>query len=151
MSATYYVTHPNFSLSGLVTAPSTDKARTTFLDWLERNEHIERADRQYWRRDMIASRAEDPVSLSADVVLHYGYEDAGDFVAPTPSVPVAAPRRMYGRDEEVPASRLDEDWWAGAQVESVEELDEVDKPKVAPVPEQPARQLSPIQRVALGQ
>ena len=33
----YYVTHPNVDFSATVKAPSTDKARTTFLDYLERS------------------------------------------------------------------------------------------------------------------
>jgi hypothetical protein len=155
MAATYYVTHPNFELSALVSAPSTDKARTAFLDWLERNEYIQRADRQYWRRDMIAHRAEDPVNISADTVLHYDYEDDGDYsLATTPRpAPVPTPRQA---DRHIPAKDLDEDWWADARVVDVEDPTTgqhyppgADIPLATPEPV-PVKKLSPIQKVSLG-
>ncbi|MHA2069460.1 MAG: hypothetical protein ACXABY_34290, partial [Candidatus Thorarchaeota archaeon] len=71
----YYVTHPNLQVSALVHAPATEKARTTFLDYLERRSEIPRADRQAWRRNMVAERMEDPYDVQADVELHYGYEE----------------------------------------------------------------------------
>ena len=74
MESVYYVTHPRIDKTGVVYAPTTEKARTTFLDWLERNGFIGRAHRHLLRRDMIAERIEDP-NVPADVVLHYGYEE----------------------------------------------------------------------------
>lgn len=70
----YYVTHPMMDKVAVVYAPSTEKARTTFLDWLERNGSIDRKYRQAWRGDMVAKRLGDP-NVPADVELHYGYEE----------------------------------------------------------------------------
>lgn len=75
MENAYYVTHPRIDKTGVVYAPATEKARTTFLDWLERNGFIRRAHRHLFRQDMVAERIEDP-NVPADVVLHYGYEEA---------------------------------------------------------------------------
>ena len=74
METVYYVTHPMMDKSAVVYAPSTEKARTTFLDWLERNGLIRRADRQAFRNDMVAQRLDDP-NIPADIELHYGYRD----------------------------------------------------------------------------
>ena len=71
MSA-YFVTHPMMDKTAVVHAPSTEKARTTFLDWLERNGLLQRSRRQAYRRDMVAEKLEDP-SVPSDVVLNYGY------------------------------------------------------------------------------
>lgn len=89
--STYYVTHPNLSITALVQAPATEKARTTFLDYLERRDLIGRADRQYWRRNMVAERMEYPEDVTADVELSYGYEEGG-------RVPPLPPQRQqrYG-------------------------------------------------------
>ena len=73
MDNAYYLTHPRIDKTAVVYAPTTEKARTTFLDWLERNNLISRSHRNYFRRDMIAERLEDP-SVPADVELHYGYD-----------------------------------------------------------------------------
>lgn len=75
MENAYYVTHPRIDKTAVVFAPATEKARTTFLDWLERNGLIRRAQRHLFRRDMIAERIEDP-NVPADVELHYGYEES---------------------------------------------------------------------------
>jgi len=69
----YYVTHPNVDFSATVYAPSTEKARTVFLDYLEREQAIPRAYRGYLRKDMVAERISDPYSILSDVELHYGY------------------------------------------------------------------------------
>ena len=74
MSA-YFVTHPLMDKTAVVYAPSTEKARTTFLDWLERNGLMDRRKRQAFRRDMVAARLESP-DIPADVELHYGYPEA---------------------------------------------------------------------------
>jgi len=76
MENVYYVMHPTLGVTAVVHAPSTEKARTTFLDWLERNNHIRREDRHAYRRNMVAERLEDEHTPS-DVVLHYGYQDTG--------------------------------------------------------------------------
>ena len=75
MEIAYYVTHPTWDKSAVVYAPSTEKARTTLLDYLERRGLIHRRNRQAFRKDMIAERLEDP-NVPSDIVLHYGYRDA---------------------------------------------------------------------------
>ena len=69
----YYVTHPNMDFSATVKAPSTDKARTTFLDYLERSSKAYRKDRQQIRRNTVAERIEFPEEVDADVALSYNY------------------------------------------------------------------------------
>ena len=71
--ADYYVTHPNLNLSAIVHAPTTEKARTTFLDYLERSGQLSRSTRQRLRASMVAERVDDPFGLDADVELNYGY------------------------------------------------------------------------------
>lgn len=78
----YFVTHPNMSVNALVDAPSTEKARTTFLDYLERRNLINRADRHYWRKNMIAERV-DPADIDSDVTLVYGYEEGAGTIPPS--------------------------------------------------------------------
>lgn len=82
MENVYYMMHPALGLTAVVYAPSTEKARTTFLDWLERNGHIRREDRHTYRRGLVTERIDDP-NTPADVVLHYGYRDVGPVVRPT--------------------------------------------------------------------
>jgi len=72
----YYVMHPSLRVTAVVYAPATEKARTTFLDWLERNGYMRRADRQALRKNMVAQRLDDAQGVSSDIVLHYDYEDA---------------------------------------------------------------------------
>jgi len=72
----YYVTHPNLGISAIVHAPSTEKARTVFLDWLERTGQILRGQRQHYRENMIAERMNEDQFVGADVTLNYGYLDA---------------------------------------------------------------------------
>lgn len=71
----YYVSHPELEVTALVDAPSTEKARTAFLDYLERQGRVSRADRQYFRRDMIMHRTDSPEDFRADVELNYGYQE----------------------------------------------------------------------------
>lgn len=72
--AQYYVTHPNFDFSAVVHAPTTEKARTTFLDYLERTGRWPRSRRQELRASMVAERVDDGSALAADVELYYDYE-----------------------------------------------------------------------------
>ena len=73
--ADYYVTHPNLSISAIVHhAPTTEKARTTFLDYLERTGRWPRSRRQELRANMVAERVSDSFGLDADVELNYDYE-----------------------------------------------------------------------------
>lgn len=130
--SSYYVTHPNLGISAVVDAPATEKARTTFLDWLERTGQITRGDRQRWRRNMVAERLEDPGEVMADVELHYGYEEAGGYRRPdVVDIPIGIDRP-----------------------EIVDIPMDIDEPEVIDIPvelkeEQPPN-LSPIARVSLG-
>jgi len=71
----YFVMHPSLGITAEVNAPTTEKARTTFLDWLERNEHIARSHRQAYRKNMVAEKLEEAGAVRADITLHYGYRD----------------------------------------------------------------------------
>jgi len=77
-------------IRAVVYAPSTEKARTTFLDWLERTERIPRGDRHRWRRNMIAERLEYPEEVESDITLQYryGYEEVAPGSAPSEVIPV---------------------------------------------------------------
>ena len=90
MTSVYWVEHPNMGVRAVVYAPSTEKARTTFLDWLERTERIPRGDRHRWRRNMIAERLEYPEEVESDITLQYryGYEEVAPGPAPSEVVPV---------------------------------------------------------------
>lgn len=71
----YFVMHPSLGVTAEVNAPTTEKARTTFLDWLERNNYISRSHRQAYRKNMVAERMEEAGAVRADITLHYGYRD----------------------------------------------------------------------------
>jgi len=131
--AMYWVTHPNLGISAKVDAPATDKARTVFLDWLERNGHIQRSDRQYWRRNMVAERMEYPEDVAADVELHYGYEESGP-VEPTgewgrESVEGRLQTDRYLQTGEPPEKRIG----PGYEWERPEATTEVEEPYEKPI------------------
>ncbi len=139
----YFVTHPNLDVTALVHAPSTEKARTTFLDYLERTGRISRAGRQYWRRNMVAEKMEDPYDVTADVELYYGYESPG-----VPEVPYEEfrPRREVWEsfpDAEIPEEPLDLSY-----VPEVEQHELVRR-SIGEVAKETPRRLSPIQKLAL--
>lgn len=151
--AIYFVAHPNMEIKAKVEAPSTEKARTTFLDYLERNGTIRRADRQYWRLNMVAEKLELPEDAFADLELFYGY-DAPVMTAAIPASPRVAPSRRIA--EFVPETEME----MGSMPEAM--------PEAASQPSQPAGQgqgtrieqvarespakqpMSPIARAALG-
>lgn len=145
----YYVTHPNLSVTALIDAPSTEKARTTFLDYLERRNLISRTDRQYWRRNMVAERMTDAADVQADVELHYGYQEGGNTMPPSMA---AVPSGMADfREFEGPASsdmRALED--PEGYVEEVLEAPERPTTIREVFKESPGK-LSPIQQVSLGE
>lgn len=121
--ASYYVTHPNLGISALVDAPSTDKARTTFMDYLERQGQMFRVDRQRWRRNMVAERMEDPDSVSADIRLYYGYSDESKH----PTFSTSPSREEMGLPSEQPPaySQMEmeepEEWYDRGMEEAMEE------------------------------
>ena len=115
----YYVTHPNLDLTAIVYAPTTEKARTTFLDYLERSGVLARGSRGSFRQNMIAEKLGEPGSVNADIELHYGYVE--------PEVPITLAREPA--EEEV---------FGGPEEEEIEQVPEEPEQVVAP-------QLSPIQ------
>jgi hypothetical protein len=117
----YYVMHPALGVTAVVHAPSTEKARTTFLDWLERNGHMKRMDRQQLRKNMVAKRLEDS-NVQSDVILHYGYQDVG---AHYPTGPGGTPT-TYGSFEEAVGEPWEEDMPTPRQLAPLE-LPEVEK------------------------
>jgi hypothetical protein len=70
----YYVTHPGIDVTATVEAPSTEKARTTFLDYLERHGIVDRKYRQTLRGNMAAKKVSG--EIRGDIDLHYGYEES---------------------------------------------------------------------------
>ncbi len=128
---TYFVKHPNINESALVHAPSTEKARTTFLDYLERTGKAPRTARQQLRRNMIAERVKDPEDVTTDLELHYEYEHQSDF-----------PEMSNVPKLEVEGSPLESSPPAAAEPPPQVE--------VALTPAPPPRRMSPITRVSLG-
>ena len=141
--STYYTTHPNLSVTALVDAPTTEKARTTFLDYLERRGLISRADRSYWRKNMIAEHMADPSDVQTDVELYYGYQEGGQQMPPsmaaTPSGGVDL-QEVEGSSAEDPLGEYEPSFEDYANMEEAGH----------PVQATPAPKLSPIAQVALG-
>ena len=119
--ADYYVTHPNIELSAIIHAPTTEKARTTFLDYLERTGRMSRSRRQSLRASMVAERVDDSFNLDADVELYYDY-------APEPEAEL--PIGYYGSEESYEDEASD---YAEEEPE-----------------EEPVQVRSPVQEVSLG-
>ncbi|KKN16920.1 hypothetical protein LCGC14_0971250 [marine sediment metagenome] len=143
---TYYVTHPNLGFSATVEAPSTEKARTAFLDYLERQGKISRSRRQDLRRNMVADRIADPGEVMADVNLAYGYSEA--------SAPRFVGHREFGGVEEVEAPFVPEEDISPPTEEVVEIPIERQEPgppvfEEEELPPEP-RIISPIQELSLG-
>ena len=133
METAYFVMHPTLGVTGVVYAPTTEKARTTFLDWLERNNHIRRADRQAFRKNMGAQRLDDP-NVPSDVVLHYGYEEGSSTRFRLPATEEES-RPVAGKSPEVEEeTRLLEEEETKEPYEP-KELIETPRPKLMPVQE----------------
>ena len=140
----YFVTHPRLNKTAVIHAPSTEKARTTFLDWLERNGMISRRDRQSWRRDMVAERIEDP-NVYSDVELWYGYEEE-------PSIHRFPEKGITEEEGRLAAGELPEEVYYPKLTEEGERLASGEPPEEVYFPEEPEvgrRRLSPIQERAL--
>jgi len=112
-------------VSATVDAPTTEKARTTFLDYLERGGKIRRRDRQAWRKNMVAERLRDGNEVFSDVRLDY------DYVAPPQEV-YYEPRRSVPVD-------------VGYEQDFYEE-----EPFEKSIPVQEERYISPLERAAWG-
>jgi hypothetical protein len=131
----YYVMRPGFQTSAMVQAPSTEKARTTFLDYLERHNIVSRASRQSMRRNMVAKRVDDPNEVETDIQLQYGYENTSGGELPL--------------EASIDSTPVSEDLPMDVPVN--ESLDS-QPAEPLPQPEQPVqgRKLSPIQKLSLG-
>lgn len=70
----YSVSHPQLEVTATVEAPSSEKARTTFLDYLERTGKAKRNQRQLLRQAMATKRIVDGSEGYSDLELHYEYE-----------------------------------------------------------------------------
>ena len=70
---TYLASHPEIGLTAQVEAPSTRKARTTYLDYLSRNQLIDWRTRQSYRENIPVKRI-DPGEVDVDVELSYSDE-----------------------------------------------------------------------------
>ena len=70
----YSVSHPQLDITATVNAPSSEKARTTFLDYLERTGKVKRSQRQLIRRAMATKRIEEGGEGYSDLELNYEYE-----------------------------------------------------------------------------
>jgi len=133
--STYYVTYPNMDISAVVTAPSTDKARTTFLDWLERTGRMSRKNRQRLRRDLVAERLEFPEEVDADVRLNYQYDGVEEQEYEPIQVARELPpefeeRPLEGLEEREPTEMRGEDEEEGIEEEGIEV-----EPEIASEPE----------------
>jgi len=96
----YYVAHPNLEYSATVKAPSTDKARTTYLDFLERSGRASRKNRQQLRKNTIADRIEFPEEVDSDVTLYYDYTGSGNGEGNEEPIQVGYEPREEPREEE---------------------------------------------------
>lgn len=81
---TYFVTSPFVEETAVVRgAPTSEKARTVFLDHLERSGLLPRNRRQEIRATMATKRVGDGVD--ADVILEYGEETHLPYIVRLPS------------------------------------------------------------------
>lgn len=73
----YYVTHPSVGLTATVYAPDTEKARTVYLDYLERTGQIRRNVRSILRGNIVAQKMEHEDMMPTDVTLDYTHAAQG--------------------------------------------------------------------------
>lgn len=69
----YYVTHPLVGLTATIYAPTSEKARTAYLDYLERTGRIRRSVRKLLRSNLVAQHMESSTAMPSDVTLDYSY------------------------------------------------------------------------------
>ena len=130
----YYVTHPSLGFTAVIDAPSTEKARTTYLDYLERQGRVPRSERQHLRRNMVASRILDPGEVTVDINLAYGYEEVS-FATEEPKYG-STPIQYEPTSEGPPEPNIGQ-----MEMEEAEHYDkQVEEPQV----------FSPIQLISLG-
>ena len=149
----YYVTHPNMDFSATIEAPSTEKARTAYLDYLERQGLWSRNRRQELRRNMVADRIMDPGEIQADIQLSYGYEASPGYKIPRERM---AEVEREEAEESLPLSirRSRRDIEEEVAKEEAEGVYDWEKDSLGPVereiPVEEPRLFSPIAQVSLG-
>jgi len=104
MENSYLVVNPQVpGVTALVHAPSTEKGRTTFLDWLERTKGISRALRGQLRATTITKKIDgDSEGIDYSIELDYGYSPqqtdailSGEPVAvASPNLPTEVPSQV---------------------------------------------------------
>ena len=72
--SSYSVSHPQLDITATVYAPTSEKARTTFLDYLERTGKVRRSQRQLLRKSMATKKLEEGSEGYSDLELYYEYE-----------------------------------------------------------------------------
>lgn len=92
MSNVYYVTHPSIPLTATVDSPTTEKARTTFLDFLERSGTIHRRDRRQVRKGIITKLMDPNEPIAVDIALYYSYVASRPSYVPQASTTGVVPR-----------------------------------------------------------
>jgi len=133
----YYVTHPNLDISATIEAPTTEKSRTTFLDYLERQGIILRGQRNLLRENMVAERLNSPESVLSDIELHYGLVSRGDTYQDVGRVQLPEPESEPEREE--------------LSMSQTGEMVEVPLEQRGAEPQvSSAQRFSPIARVSLG-
>lgn len=138
----YYVTHPNLGISATVTAPTTEKARTTFLDYLERAGKIRRAHRGYLRENMVAEKISSPESVMSDVQLDYRYQETygPTFRLGEEGIAEAEDLEEFGREpEHIERQRLQEE---RAEIEQLRERWPSEEEEQQPRPRMPIQELA---------
>jgi len=140
----YYVTHPNLDLSATVSAPTTDKARTTFLDFMERTGRASRKVRQQLRRNLVAERISAPEEVNADVHLKYNYVDGEELGGERIQVAYAPPE-----EEELEEGEFELGGEEPEEEEGEEEGEEVEE--IEGETEEVGASMSPIARLSLGE
>lgn len=102
----YFAYHPEVGIQAQVTAPTTRKARTSYMDYLTRNELVPWRGRQEFRKSIILDQI-DPGSTPVDVEINYRPgdqpsvgmvgEDQADFI---PEEFEEMPRKRNGQPQQ---------------------------------------------------
>ena len=100
---TYFLMSPSLGATAIVEAPSTDKARTAFLDYLERTGAIPRTQRRSSRRSIATKRLTDSAGVIADIRIPYDYTWDQAPVPPQEALSYIAEESSPSLPEELPS------------------------------------------------
>lgn len=127
---TYFLMLPSLGSTAIVEAPSTDKARTAFLDYLERNGSIPRNQRRLNRKNMATKLLADGADVPADIHIPYDYTWDQPPLAPDEAIDyIATDSQSFTASNPLPPS----------------------VPEPVEAPQLPPQQtMSPLARAALG-